>query len=188
MMKNAEIEANATAATQRGVARRCEYSIEIVESVCVRLSEGEMVKAALESLGIARRTFFGWIRQHPEAAAQYRAARLARGEHCRDQLIELNEKLKQGKIDPQSARVLSDNLRWMAAKDAPELFSDRVELTGANGQDLTTEDKPRDNLELARWMALVLTKAGREVENQEEQEAPASAQRAQLRSLKPRGS
>ena len=166
IVKQAEIAADLTPAAQGRVRGRSAYSIEIVDAVCAEISEGKTVTAALERLTIRPRTFFGWVRQHPDAAALYQAARLARGEYCRDQLVELNEKLKLGKIDPQSARVLADNLKWMAAKDAPALFSERVGLTGANGEDLIPEDKPRDNLELARWTALVLTKANKELEQQ----------------------
>jgi hypothetical protein len=148
---------------------RFEYGFELVDAICELIAGGATATAAVASLGVNRRTFFGWISENPEAARLYRAARVARGEHYRDKLDELNRKLEEGLIDPASAREIGANLRKMAAWDAPQLFSDhaKVEVTGKDGKDLIQPDKPRDNLELARWMALVMTRANKQLQQQE---------------------
>ena len=119
---------------------RAEYSIQLIDEVCARVSVGSSASAACTELSLSPRTFHGWLAVHPEAMARYKAARLCRGEHYRDKLDELNAKLEAGSIDPQSARVLSENLKKMAAWDAPSLFSEKasLEVTGKDGKDSHT--------------------------------------------------
>jgi hypothetical protein len=86
----------------------------------------------------------------------------------RDKIAAINDKLEKGLIDPQSAREIAANLRWMASKDAPKAYSERVEFTGAEGAPMVPE-RERDDLELARYMALVLYRAERRLQDQSEQ-------------------
>jgi len=76
-------------------------------------------------------------------------------------------RLAEGTIDPSSARVISDNLKWLAAREDPKRFSERLsaELTGKDGKDLISE-KPMDDLELARFLAWTIHKAEKRLEGQ----------------------
>jgi hypothetical protein len=152
------------------VPARIEYSAGIIDGICSRIASGEALSTILAEPGQpAPKTFFGWIRKHPEAADCYEAARRCRAEINRDKIAKINEKLENGLIDPQSAREITANLRWMAAKDAPKAYSERVEVTGAEGARVAPE-RERDDLELARYFALVLERARKQVESQEAQE------------------
>jgi hypothetical protein len=153
------------------VPARIEYSAGIVDGICARIASGEALSTILAEPGQpAPRTFFGWIKKHPEAADSYEVARRCRAEVNRDKIAAINDKLEKGLIDPQSAREIAANLRWMASKDAPKAYSERVELTGAEGAPMVPE-RERDDLELARYMALVLYRAERQLQDQSEQGA-----------------
>ncbi|MGA7327648.1 MAG: hypothetical protein WBX25_24930, partial [Rhodomicrobium sp.] len=68
-------------------------------------------------------------------------------------------------IDPQSAREICNNLKWLAGRDAPHLFGDKasLEVTGKDGKDFISE-YPTDHLELARFMGMILDKGRRQLE------------------------
>jgi len=45
-----------------------------------------------------------------------------------DRIEDLNAEIRSKKIDPQSARVIADNLKWIAGKKKPKKYGDRTSL------------------------------------------------------------
>ena len=105
----------------------------------------------------SKRTVYDRMRKDNDFARRYTMAIEIRAETHVDQLNEINRRLAEGTIDPSSARVWSDNLRWAAARENPKRFGDRLmqELAGPGGKDLIPE-KPMDPLETARFVAYLL--------------------------------
>jgi len=54
---------------------------------------------------------------------QYHAAREAAGYSHADEALELRNELRKGEIDPQSAKVMLDALKWGAERMAPKHHS-----------------------------------------------------------------
>jgi hypothetical protein len=75
-----------------------------------------------------------------------------------DALLDVNQRLLDGRIDPQSAKVLSENLKWLSSKNNPKLYGDthRTELTGRDGKDLLRSKEELSQFELARLLAYLL--------------------------------
>ncbi len=141
---------------------RAEFSLALVTAICEQIAQGEPVSRLGAKPGMpSSSTFFAWLRQSDEAASLYSAAKRARAELARDKIAELNGKLEKGEIDPQSAKVMADNLKWLASKDAPGSYSERMEVTGEQGKDLLPA-RERDDLELARFCALIFSRAVRQ--------------------------
>ena len=109
----------------------------------------------------------------PEFVRKYMRAREAQGDAYADKVVNIvgrvidPETPEHLKLDANSARVAIDALKWSAAKRAPKKYSDRIatELTGA----LTVEEKPRDKLATARWIADLLLTAEAAKQTKDEQ-------------------
>ena len=144
------------------------YSLPLVEAICAKIAGGAVLDKVLSEVGMpSRSTFYAWLRKYREANELYDDARLRRAEVRFDAVHQIVEDVKVGKIDPQSARTAIDGLKWLAAKENPQRFGDRVvtEHTGKDGKDLIPEREMSD-LDLARWMAHVMEKGARQAEAQ----------------------
>jgi hypothetical protein len=134
-------------------------SAQLFEAICFQVSEGRTVKSVLAEPGMpSRKTFDKWRHEHPEAEEIYAAALKTRADDCRDKICDAMSKLEAGTIDPASARVLVEGLKWLAAKDAPARYSDRFEMTGASGEPLIANREIGD-IEAAQRIAFALAGA-----------------------------
>ena len=134
------------------------YGPEVFEAILLRIAEGESLTAVCNEPGQpSKSTVHALVKNNHDFAKGYEAAVKARAQSRVDELMRINAKLEEGAIDPSSARVLCDNLKWLAAREDPQKFSDRLwaELTGKDGKDLIPEKK-MDDLEMARWIAHLL--------------------------------
>ena len=144
------------------------YPPETFESIVTMLAEGMSLAEVCDKEGMpSKTTVYEQIRADTDFAKRYTMAVEARAQGRVDQLGDINKKLAEGTIDPSSARVISDNLKWLAAREDPKRFSERLsaELTGKDGKDLISE-KPMDDLELARFLAWTIHKAEKRLEGQ----------------------
>ena len=73
------------------------------------------------------------LQQWPD---EYSHAKKAQAEYHAARIAEIADEVEQGKLDPASARVASDNRKWVASKLDPSTYSDRVEIN-ANITDVT---------------------------------------------------
>ena len=59
---------------------------------------------------------------------KYQAAKKAQAEYHASRIADLADKVEDGKIDSSSARVASENRRWLASKLDPSTYSDKAQL------------------------------------------------------------
>ena len=57
----------------------------------------------------------------------YEAAKRAAALHHADAISDLTEDLKVGKLDPASARISSDNHKWLASRLDPRQYGDKIQ-------------------------------------------------------------
>ncbi len=109
-----------------------------------------------------RTSFYARLKEDSQLAADYETAMQSRAEAQVDALMDVNQRLLEGRIDPQSARVLSDNLKWLSSKSNPRLYGDKnvTELTGRDGAPLLAQPQ-MDDLELARFVSFIMGKGMR---------------------------
>lgn len=50
-----------------------------------------------------------------------------------DKMEDLNQEIRDKKIDPQSARVIADNLKWTAGRKKPKKYGDKLDLSSTDG-------------------------------------------------------
>jgi len=126
--------------------------------ILIRISEGESLGSICSEPDMpSRSTVYEKVRSEGVFAKSYSEAIKARAQSRVDEMMRILAKLEQGLIDPQSARVTLDTLRWLSSREDPTRFGDKLlqELTGKDGKDLIPERK-MDDLEMARWIAHLL--------------------------------
>ena len=58
----------------------------------------------------------------------YKEAKRAQAEYHASKVAEISDKVETGQIDPASARVSSDNRKWLASKLNPSEYSEKAQL------------------------------------------------------------
>jgi hypothetical protein len=114
------------------------YNFEICQEICARVSEGENIKKVLAS-DLKRyprfNTWCAWKRKHEELSNLYTQSNQDRGEIKDAEIEDYKEMLLNGTIDPATARVLIDTVKWQAAKYYPKMFGDKTALDVTSGGD-----------------------------------------------------
>lgn len=134
------------------------YPPEVFDVILRRLSDGELLTAVCGEEGMpSKRVVYARMKANEDFAKRYTMSIEIRAETRVDTLNEINRRLSEGTIDPSSAKIWSDNLKWAAARENPKRFSDKLfqELSGPDGQALIPEKK-MDELEMARFVAWIL--------------------------------
>ena len=93
--------------------------------------------------------------------AEYARAREDNADHHFDRMQEIEARLEDEDIDPHSARVLLDSMKWRLAKQLPRSYGDRtaVEVTGRIERPIS-EEAPG-------WMKEAIEKAAKRPPPQE---------------------
>lgn len=109
-------------------------SLECANIACEHIAVGDTVKEACAKAGISTVTFFKQLSLPGNAALvnNYAQARNTRADTRFEKLDDLTQELREGKIDPQQARVLLDALKWQVAKEAPKKYGDSLDLNVKN--------------------------------------------------------
>jgi hypothetical protein len=132
-------------------APRVEFSQEIFDVICVRMAEGESLRAICKTVGMPnKRTVLRWIEKDDGIKLQYAEAQNLRAEHYFDEIIDIAD----SKADPQKTRVQIDARKWVLARMNPKKYGDRVtnEHIGGDGNPISmllqhvegTTLKPKD--------------------------------------------
>jgi len=110
---------------------------ELMEEICAWLASGRSLRAfCREPAAPHISTVMRWIVVEPEFREQYARARVAAGFAHADSIIDVVELLRDGGIDPQTAKVMMDGLKWAAERMAPKHHSARQEIdhTASDGR------------------------------------------------------
>ena len=133
------------------------YNDEKAIKILSRMAEGESVTTICKDKDMPdKSTVWLWSITHPEFSKQYARAITCLGQCHADGIDEIDEMLKSGEIDAQTARVLSDNKKWRAAKFYPKMYSDKSIVESKNENinvnvDLPITDADREILARLGW-------------------------------------
>jgi hypothetical protein len=73
-------------------------------------------------------TVMRWVREIPEFAESYARAREDMADHDADKIADVAQRVADGEIDPQAARVAIDAYKWSAGKRRPKRYGDKLEI------------------------------------------------------------
>lgn len=89
-------------------------------------------------------TILTWLRRgdegekpYDEFLAQYTRAREIGADSLADDILEIADEARFGKIDPNAARVAGDLKKWSASKLRPKRYGDKLDVT-SGGEKLPT--------------------------------------------------
>ena len=69
-----------------------------------------------------------WMMADSELAGNYACARELRADARADRIDEITSMVINGELDPAAARVVIDAEKWLAGKEQPKRYGDRIEL------------------------------------------------------------
>ena len=118
------------------------YSEEVADKICDRLASGESLRQICRDKGMPHiSTVLRWVTSDLNGfMLPYARAREAQGHLDADELVRINDDLKIGIIDPATARVMSDNHKWLAERRAPKSFSPTQILEHRKGDDARSDE------------------------------------------------
>ena len=117
-----------TAARGKGV--RYGFDTDAARRILERVSNGMGITRALGEVGIKWERFTRWLRDEPEFARAYAAARDAYLDRMAEEVIEIADSAMHAATPAEihAARLRFDARRWYLSKLAPKRYGDRVAL------------------------------------------------------------
>lgn len=132
------------------MARPSDFSTEIAEVICERLSDGQSLRTICAADDMpAASTVFRWLQQHSDFREQYVRAREAQADHMAEEILAIADTPQDGERREQTEdgfkivhedmlghrRLQVDARKWLMARMAPRKYGDKVvsEITGPDG-------------------------------------------------------
>lgn len=110
------------------VGRPSEYTEEIADRICSAIADGLNLNRIASQDGFpSRECIYKWLRTHKSFSDNYARARESRADSRADRIDEITERVLSGDLDPHSARVAIDAIKWQAGKENPKRYGDRIE-------------------------------------------------------------
>ncbi|MAF06146.1 hypothetical protein [Herbaspirillum sp.] len=112
------------------MARPTAYTEDIKDEICTRIAGGESLRSICADEAMpAMSTVLLWVVNDREGFSEhYHASREAAGYAHADEALSLRFELREGTLDPQSAKVILDALKWGAERMAPKRHSSRQDI------------------------------------------------------------
>ena len=110
------------------MARPTKCTSAITEEICTRIAGGESLRSiCVDEEMPAMSSVLLWVVQGREIedadglfSEHYHASREAAGYAHADEALSLRNEIREGTLDPQSAKVILDALKWGAERMAPK--------------------------------------------------------------------
>lgn len=111
------------------MARPSEYNFKICEEICAEVANGFNIKTVLKSKDEypTFQTWCNWKREHKELFDLYIKSIQDKADSVEEELETIYDMLKAKEIDPASANVLIQTLKWKASKYYPKMFGDKIQ-------------------------------------------------------------
>lgn len=130
------------------VAYPMEYDEPRSQEFLALISSGASLKLASKTIGVQPGTIMGWMTKHPEFKEMYYLATAERSEVMVDEILEIADDLS---MDVQDRRLMTDVRKWIAGKQAPKRFGDKIDVTSGGkvlgGNNVVFRDMSHPKLE-----------------------------------------
>lgn len=163
--------------------RPSDYSEELADLICNRLTEGESLRKICLDEGMPHAgTVCRWLVKHPAFREQYTLAREAQAELHADEIVEISDDghndwmekhfgedtrwVENGEAIRRSALRI-DTRKWVASRLLPKKYGDKLAVGGDKTMDpiQTTDVSPN---EMARRVAFILAQGLKTATNESE--------------------
>ena len=103
------------------------YTKPIVSKILNRLIEGEsLIRICRYTNMPTMPTIYNWINRYPDFRVQYQIAKMLQMDTLADRLLDIAD----DEPNLQRARLMSDNIKWLASKLKPKKYGNRLALAG----------------------------------------------------------
>ena len=141
--------------TKRKVGRPSEYTKEIADKICDKLSDGISLRTVCLADDMPDKvTVFRWIRQNDEFRNQYARAKEESADAMGEDVMDISDNgtndymeddYQKGKTpgyqlngeNIQRSKLRVDTRKWLMSKMKPKKYGDKLDMT-TNGKDLPT--------------------------------------------------
>lgn len=120
-------------------ARPVEYSHDLAIQICAEIASGRSLKRICErDAGMPHRaTVFKWMQENEGFLKLYNLAKAESADAHAEDIEDIAEDVRNGKLDPNAGRVAMDAYKWTASKLKPKKYGDKLDLT-SGGDKLPT--------------------------------------------------
>lgn len=112
---------------------------EIINDICLKITNGQSLRKSLDESSIAYDTFFRWIDEDETKSKQYARATELRAEVMAEDLLNISDALENDVfIDPEGKEIINynviqrdrlrvDSRKWLMSKMFPKKYSERIQ-------------------------------------------------------------
>jgi hypothetical protein len=116
------------------IGRPTDYTEEITYELCGLLAEGLSLNSICKRKDMpSRATVYNWLSTHPSFLDNYMRAKDDGADALADDIQDIAEDVRGGKLDPNAGRVAGDLKKWVASKLKPKKYGERIQH--ANDED-----------------------------------------------------
>ena len=120
------------------MARPSEYNYQLCEEICDKVANGENIISILKKSGYPSwPTFRRWKNEHEELRTLYINSQRDKAIALENEIDDVMRKKKKKELDPATANVLIQTLKWKMSKFYPKVFGDKLDHT-TDGEKLPT--------------------------------------------------
>ena len=130
---------------KRPKGRPSDYTQELADEICERLSEGQSLRTVCSDDKMpSRKTVFSWMRKHPDFLNQYARAKQEAADALAEEILDISDDAeaaikgtaeKKSSAMAQAYRLRVDTRKFIMAKMKPKKYGEKIDLT-TNGKDL----------------------------------------------------
>ena len=122
------------------MARPSKYDFILCEEICKEVQGGKNIKAVLSSSDKypSFPTWCKWKRDNTELLNLYVNAREDKVEAFEEEIDEVKQELREGKIEASAANVIIQTLKWKMAKFYPKMYGDRQTIEHDTAKGITS--------------------------------------------------
>lgn len=103
--------------------RPSSYTQDTADVICSRLAQGESLRRICQDRDLpSLQTVMNWLAKNGDFVEQYARAREAQADHFVDEIVEIAD--TEG--DANKARVRIDARKWVAGKQRPKKYGDKL--------------------------------------------------------------
>jgi hypothetical protein len=120
--------------------RPTDYNEDIAAEFCSRIADGASMRKVCAADDMPdKASIFRWIAKYPSFSDQYARACSDRREVRKEQLFDVP---LDPDIEPARGRLLSDNIKWVLAKEEPRKYGEKIahEVTTRKADELSDDE------------------------------------------------
>lgn len=113
--------------TPKKTGRPTDYSDELADEICKRISEGRSVNRISRQDDMpVRSTIYRWITEKPEFKDKYERALKEREDYHFDEMLDIADLVEEDNIKIQKAKLMIDTRKWVLSRMNPKKYGDKA--------------------------------------------------------------